>query len=121
MQARSDCRTCSGRAGRKSIGGSWEHRLTVSNVRAGNADRSYPRYVRGERNGPPEDCGGLPGFYAKLDAVADPADPDHDEIKEWIGDYNEETIDEARIERALGRIASRKQRGKARTGEKKSA
>ena len=65
------------------FGDSWEHRLTVSNVRAGDPDRSYPRYVRGERNGPPEDCGGIPGFYDKLEAAADPRHPDHREIKRW--------------------------------------
>ena len=103
------------------FGDGWEHRLTVSNVRAGDPDRSYPRYVGGERNGPPEDCGGLPGFYAKLETATDPDDPDHEEIKEWLGDYDEETIDEARIKRALGRIATQKRGGKARTGDKKSA
>src|SRR5207247_5919110 len=28
---------------------------------------SYPRYIAGERNAPPEDCGGIPGFYATLE------------------------------------------------------
>ena len=77
------------------FGDSWEHRLTVSDVRAGDPDRSYPRYVRGERNGPPEDCGGIPGFYDKLEAAADPRHPDHREIKKWLRDYDAETIDEA--------------------------
>ena len=54
------------------FGDSWEHRLTVSDVRAGDPDCSYPRYVAGERNGPPEDCGGIPGFYDKLETAADP-------------------------------------------------
>lgn len=88
------------------FGDSWEHRLIVSNVRAGDPDRSYPRYVGGERNGPPEDCGGIPGFYDKLEAVADPDHPDHAEIKDWLGDYDPETIDEASIKRALARIGN---------------
>jgi pRiA4b ORF-3-like protein len=103
------------------FGDSWEHRLTVSNVRAGDPDRSYPRYVGGERNGPPEDCGGIPGFYDKLDAAADPDHPDHTEIKEWLGDYDAETIDEAPIKYALGRIANQRRAGKGRPREKKSA
>ena len=45
------------------FGDCWEHRLTVTNVRAGDPNLSYPRYIAGERNGPPEDCGGIPGFY----------------------------------------------------------
>ncbi len=41
---------------------------------------------------------------------------DHGEIREWLGDYDAETIDEARIKYALGRIANRKPGGRARTG-----
>jgi hypothetical protein len=57
------------------FGDSWEHRLTVANVRAADPLLAYPRYIGGERNGPPEDCGGIPGFYDKLDARADPDIP----------------------------------------------
>lgn len=44
------------------FGDSWEHCLTVTAIRQGDPDSSYPRYVGGERNAPPEDCGGIPGF-----------------------------------------------------------
>ena len=101
------------------FGDSWEHRLTVSNVRAGDPSWSYPRYVAGERNGPPEDCGGIPGFYDKLEAAADPSHPDHREIKKWLRGYDAETIDEASVKRALGRLANRA--GKAGTRTKKYA
>lgn len=57
------------------FGDSWEHRLTVTKICAGEPGLSYPRYIDGERNGPPEDCGGLPGFYELLEALADPAHP----------------------------------------------
>ena len=89
------------------FGDSWEHLLTVSDVRPGDPDCSYPRYIAGERNGPLEDCGGIPGFYDKLEAAADPRHPDHREIKRWLRGYDAETIDEASVNRALGRLASR--------------
>lgn len=54
------------------FGDSWEHRLVVTNVRACNPDGSCPRYIGGEGNAPPEDCGDIAGFYELLDAVADP-------------------------------------------------
>ena len=54
------------------FGDSWEHRITVTNIRPGESGVSYPRYIAGEWNAPPEDCGGIPGFYALLEAVADP-------------------------------------------------
>ncbi len=63
------------------FGDGWEHRLTVTNVRAGDPGLAYPQYIGGERNGPPEDCGGIPGFYQMLDAAADPAHPNHAEFE----------------------------------------
>jgi hypothetical protein len=84
------------------FGDSWEHRLTVSNVRAGDPDCAYPRYVRGERNDPPEDCGGIPGFYDKLEAIADPSHPDHRVIKRWLRGDDAEAIDEASINARSG-------------------
>jgi hypothetical protein len=90
------------------FGDSWEHRLTVSRVRAGDADITYPRYVGGERNAPPEDCGGTPGFYDMLDALSDPQHPNHADIKEWAEDYDPEIIDETAIKTALDRIARRR-------------
>ena len=33
------------------FGDSWEHRLTITNVRAGDPNLAYPRYVGGERDG----------------------------------------------------------------------
>lgn len=50
------------------FGDYWEHRITVTDVRAGNSEIAYPRYIGGERAGPPEDCGGIPGFYDLLAA-----------------------------------------------------
>ena len=92
----------------------WEHRLTLTNVRAGDPDLSYPRYVAGERNAPPEDCGGIPGFYETLDAVADPDHPNHAEAKQWLDGYDPEDIDELPIKFALGRIANQRNAAKAR-------
>ena len=43
------------------FGDSWEHLLTISDVRTGDTAIGYPRFVDGERDCPPEDCGGIPG------------------------------------------------------------
>lgn len=96
------------------FGDGWEHRLTLSNTRPGEPGIAYPRYIAGEGNAPPEDCGGIPGFYEKLDIVADPRHPDYDEIKEWLGNYDPDSIDERQIKIDLGRIAKRKNTAKPR-------
>jgi hypothetical protein len=90
------------------MGDSWEHRLTVTNIRQGEPDTSYPHYVAGEWAAPPEDCGGIPGFYHALEALADPDHPDHAEITEWLDGYDPEEIEELPLKIALGRIANRR-------------
>jgi hypothetical protein len=96
------------------FGDSWELRLTVTRVGPGDPHISYPRYVGGERNAPPEDCGGIPGFYDMLEALEDPDHPNHADAKEWADEYDPHTIDELPIKYALLRIANRRNAAKAR-------
>lgn len=100
------------------FGDSWEHRITITGIRAGEPGVSYPRYIGGEQNAPPEDCGGIPGFYEMLEARADPKHPNHAEIKEWLGDYDPEVFDRLPIKYALGRIANRRNAAKGRLAKK---
>lgn len=90
------------------FGDNWEHSLTVSDVRRGEPGAAYPRFIGGERDCPPEDCGGIPGFYEMLEAKADPAHSDHAEITEWLDGYDPDELDVFPIEVALGRIAARR-------------
>jgi hypothetical protein len=103
------------------FGDDWEHRLIFTNTRQGTQGVGYPRYIAGEWNAPPEDCGGVPGFYDKLDAAADPEHPDHDEVKEWLSDYDPNTIDETQIKIAIGRIAKRRKAAAARLAKPKTS
>lgn len=101
------------------FGDEWEHVIRISEVRKGAPDRSYPRYVAGERNGPPEDCGGVPGFYNLLDARDDPTHSAHAAAVEWLDDYDPELVEELPIKFALGRIANRRNAAKARLAKSK--
>jgi hypothetical protein len=103
------------------FGDSWEHQLTVTDVCAGEAGVSYPRCVGGERNAPPEDCGGVPGFYELLEALSDLQHPNHADVKEWAGDYDPDAFDEVQIKYALDRIASRRNAAKGRLTKNKSS
>ncbi len=89
------------------FGDCWEHQLTLSKARAADPGVSYPRYVAGEHAAPPEDCGGIPGFYAQLEVIADPSHPDHDEVKNWLGDFDPNAFDDTAIKQRFARIAIR--------------
>ena len=77
-------------------------------MRPGDAGTAYPRFIDGERDCPPEDCGGIPGFTEMLEARADPTHPDHPEVTEWLDGYRPEQLDVPPIQAALGRIAARR-------------
>lgn len=100
------------------FGDYWEHRITVTDVRAGDPPTAYPRYIAGEGAGPPEDCGGIPGFYDLLAARNDLDDPDHAEAVKYLNDYAPDVIEKLPIKYALGRIASRRNAAKVRINKK---
>jgi hypothetical protein len=103
------------------FGDNWEHRLIITRVRQGDPGLGYPRYLGGERNAPPEDCGGIPGFYDMLAILADQDHPDHAEIAEWLDEYDPHTIDEIPMQYALSRIANRRNAAAKRLKNKKDA
>jgi Plasmid pRiA4b ORF-3-like protein len=52
------------------FGDSWQHRIIVENVKPAEQQTPYPEFLGGERRCPPEDCGGIPGYYDFLDKIA---------------------------------------------------
>lgn len=100
------------------FGDGWEPRLVFSAARQGEPGIDYPRYVAGERAAPPEDCGGLPGYYEILAVLADPGHPDHEEITEDFGDHDPALVSVEIIEFALRRIARQRNAAKATFREK---
>ncbi len=83
--------TVLGRVGAKALytydfGDGWEHGIVVEKLLAPESGQAYPQCVDGKRHGPPEDCGGLPGFYNLLEAISDPEHDQHEELTDWLGD-----------------------------------
>ena len=68
------------------MGDSWEHGIVLEKRLPVDAGTAYPVCTGGERACPPEDCGGIPGFYDLLDALGDPTHEQHDELRDWVGD-----------------------------------
>jgi len=93
------------------MGDSWEHRIQIEKQLGADPGVSYPRFVDGAMRCPPEDVGGIPGFYGFLEAIADPRHPDHDDQLDWHGGpFDPDNLDLDRINKELNRIATRRQR-----------
>ncbi|WP_082481869.1 MULTISPECIES: plasmid pRiA4b ORF-3 family protein [Pseudomonas] len=68
------------------FGDDWYHKVTVE--KRGLSSSTFPQAaycLEGANACPPEDIGGVPGYEFMLEALADPAHPEHTEIKEAFG------------------------------------
>jgi len=80
-----------GRVGAKAIytydmGDSWEHGIVLEKRLPADPHTTYPACTSGQLACPPEDCGGIGGFYDLLDALGDPTHEQHEELQDWVGD-----------------------------------
>jgi len=68
------------------FGDSWEHGILVEKTLPPVPEVHYPRCITGKRAAPPDDCGGVWGYYELLEALADPDHTDHEDLTDWLGD-----------------------------------
>jgi len=67
------------------FGDDWQHELELEAIRERIPKRRYPICEGGARACPPEDCGGVPGYFDFLRILNDPADDEHETIERWLG------------------------------------
>jgi Plasmid pRiA4b ORF-3-like protein len=107
------------RAGTKAVysydfGDSWEHQIVVEKRLAPEPGRPYPACLAGERHGPPEDCGGIPGFYNLLEAISDPEHEQHEELLDWLGDdFDPQAFSVEEVNRRLALLQRRRKKAAA--------
>lgn len=102
-----------GKVGAKAVytydfGDSWEHRIVVEKHLAAEPGHVYPACLAGERHGPPEDCGGIPGFYEMLEAIRDREPEQHEEFQDWLpGGFDAEAFSTEEVNRRLASLQRR--------------
>jgi hypothetical protein len=67
------------------FGDGWEHEIVVEKILPPEPTFKHPICLAGANACPPEDCGGVYGYYNLLKILADPKHPDHDDMVDWIG------------------------------------
>jgi hypothetical protein len=80
------------------FGDGWEHVLVVEAATVAEPTARYPRCVAGAGACPPEDCGGIPGYENLRGILADPSDPEHEDMLEWLGIGSAAEFDPARFD-----------------------
>ncbi|MGH4022856.1 MAG: plasmid pRiA4b ORF-3 family protein [Pseudonocardiaceae bacterium] len=91
------------------FGDDWEHEILVEEVLAAAAGVRYPVCVAGQGACPPEDCGGPPGYDRLREVLADPEDPEHEDMVTWLGlgvagEFDPMAFDVERVNGELARM-----------------
>ena len=81
----------------------WEHEVMVEKIRPiPELDaRQLPLCLEGENATPPEECGGIFGYYELLSILKDPTHSAYAEMREQYGEIDPTSFDLTRVNRAL--------------------
>ena len=97
------------------FGDGWEHEILLEKVLpaergasssgVGAPDVRQLQCIKGKRACPPEDCGGVGGYYMLLEALKNPEQEDNADLLEWVGgDYDPEAFDVEGVNRQLASL-----------------
>jgi hypothetical protein len=91
------------------FGDGWEHDVVLEAIGEAGGAKPPPRVLAGKGACPPEDVGGIGGYYRFLEAIQNPKHPDHEEMLEWGGPFDPDAFDIDEINRYFQK-GSRKRR-----------
>lgn len=87
------------------FGDGWEHEVKVEKLLPPDLAFKHPVCHAGAKACPPEDCGGIGGYYDLLEILVDSNHPDHEDMMDWIGGkWDTEMFDLDEVNRALKRL-----------------
>lgn len=82
------------------FGDNWQHLIKLEKIIDSDEEFNV-KCIKGAICCPPEDCGGIWGYYELLEIIDDPKHPEHKSMLEWLGggydpeDFNTEEINAA--------------------------
>jgi hypothetical protein len=86
------------------FGDNWEHQVLVEKIVPPEEGQMYPVCLEGKRACPPEDVGGPWGYEEFAEAIRDPAHERHEELLEWVGEFDPEAFDPDAVNKLLRRL-----------------
>jgi hypothetical protein len=76
------------------FGDGWIHDIKIEKILEPAPRQAYPVCLAGELACPPEDCGGIYGYYHILEVLAAKRHPEKKELKEWLSqDFDPQEFD----------------------------
>ncbi len=86
---------------RYDFGDGWTVRIKLE----ARTEQGSCQVLAGERAGPPEDCGGLPGLQHLNRVLAKPRHPEHGEMRQWVGpSYQADQLNLPALNKKLARL-----------------
>ena len=76
-------------------GDNWVHDVVLEKIEPKEPKKKYPLCLAGERACPPEDCGGVSGYYRCLEAFRNKDDSEG--VLSWLGDWDPDKFDPAQV------------------------
>lgn len=87
------------------FGDCWEHEILVEKILPMREERRRPVCLKGAKACPPEDIGGLWGYYNFLEIMQNPKHPEHEDMMEWMGGpFDPDEFDLEEVNKRLKKI-----------------
>jgi hypothetical protein len=87
------------------FGDGWSHTIILETYESPDKTQQLPFCIAGALRCPPEDCGGITGFYDFLSILSNKQHPDYRDTKKWVGGKFDLTeFDAAKINKQLKKI-----------------
>ena len=86
----------------------WVHDVRVERILSAEEGTQAPACLAGERACPPEDVGGMYGYYDVLALLQNGRSAGHERAQEWIGErFDPDAFDVETVNRRLGSVRKR--------------